>query len=390
MATISKRKRGGWEIQFVIDGKRKSFYPGVIPKREATQVKVHLEAIVSAHKAGLSMPDATALWLADRPEYQEKFHRLELVEAPSHHKECPALLSFVKSYIQSRSDVKASTITVWKRCQRHLERFFDEDRLLDSLTVGDAKDFRQYLVRQDLSENTIRKMCSVASQVFNDAIDRELIIRNPFQNKSIPRTTRANDSRQHFVTEEVSKRVLEFLPTIEWKLIFALSRWGGLRCPSEVLSLQWDHVLWDQKRIIVPSPKTEHHEGHEQRLIPLFPELEPLLSEAYHVAPEGQVKILSHHSNPGVTMRKFILKAGVNPWPKTFHNMRSTRQTELTEQYGIKAACAWLGNSIRVADANYLQVPDSTWDIASGGTANCTVESAGSTANHSEHERKRK
>ena len=39
----------------------------------------------------------------------------------------------------------------------------------------------------------------------------------------------------------------------------ALSRYGGLRCPSEHLALKWSDVDWDKSRIRVPSPKTEHH-----------------------------------------------------------------------------------------------------------------------------------
>jgi hypothetical protein len=40
------------------------------------------------------------------------------------------------------------------------------------------------------------------------------------------------------VNEERNK-VLEACPNAEWRLIFALSRFGGLRCPSEHLVLTW-------------------------------------------------------------------------------------------------------------------------------------------------------
>jgi integrase len=63
-------------------------------------------------------------------------------------------------------------------------------------------------------------------------------------------------------------------------LIFALSRYGGLRCPSEHLALTWGDVNWDRDRFTVRSPKTEHHEGHEERIVPLFPELRPYLQAA--------------------------------------------------------------------------------------------------------------
>ena len=50
--------------------------------------------------------------------------------------------------------------------------------------------------------------------------------------------------------------VVFFLP-----LIFALSRFAGLRCPSEHLALRWSDINWERSRMIVQSPKTEHHEG---------------------------------------------------------------------------------------------------------------------------------
>ena len=39
-----------------------------------------------------------------------------------------------------------------------------------------------------------------------------------------------------------------------------------------------------------------------------------------------------------------------------FHNLRSTRQTELAERYPIHVVCAWMGNSRAVAQEHYLQV----------------------------------
>jgi ribosomal protein S18 acetylase RimI-like enzyme len=61
------------------------------------------------------------------------------------------------------------------------------------------------------------------------------------------------------------------------------ARYGGLRCPSEVLSLRIQDVDLAGGRITVTSPKTEHYRGKGSRVIPLFPELEPFLREMlYH------------------------------------------------------------------------------------------------------------
>lgn len=61
-----------------------------------------------------------------------------------------------------------------------------------------------------------------------------------------------------------------------------------------------------------------------------------------------------------------IARAGQRPWPKLFHNMRSTRQTELTEDFPTHVVCAWLGNSPAVAQAHYLQIRDRHFDLAAG------------------------
>jgi integrase len=75
-------------------------------------------------------------------------------------------------------------------------------------------------------------------------------------------------------------------------VILALARLGGLRTPSETLSLEWRHIDWDKARIIVPSPKTERYSGKASREIPLFGELRPFLEEAYELAEPGQVHVV--------------------------------------------------------------------------------------------------
>lgn len=81
--------------------------------------------------------------------------------------------------------------------------------------------------------------------------------------------------------------MLDACPNHHWRTIVALCRFGGLRCPSEALSLRWQDVDWEAGRIVVQSPKTEHDVGKANRTIPLFPELRPILAEAFDLAPDG-------------------------------------------------------------------------------------------------------
>ncbi len=55
-------------------------------------------------------------------------------------------------------------------------------------------------------------------------------------------------------------------------------------------------------------------------------------------------------------MSQAVLSAGLPIWPKIFHNLRASRQTELEERIPRKTVCEWMGNSETVANHYYLQV----------------------------------
>ncbi len=397
MASLSKYK-AGWRIQWPEGNGRKTLYPGPMPKKQAGTVRVHVEALVTAKKSRTSIPDATASWVAGVDlAMREKLFTLGLIEKPAEATaDVVTLGAFIDRYIRSRSTTKVSTLTVWKRCRRNLVTYFGGGRSLQSITLGDAKDFRQWMLSDGrkagggLSENTVRKMCSVAAQFFADAIDRELVTRNPFTHKEIPRTTRENRQRDHFISREVAATVIEACPDAEWRLLFALSRYGGLRCPSEHLSLRWRDILWNRDRMIVTAPKTEHHEGKGTRLVPIFPELFPFLLEAAEQAEPGAEYVISRYRKRTVNLRtqleRIIAMTGIDPWPKLFHNLRASRETELAAEHPIHVVCSWIGNSPVVAAKHYLQVTD---DDFSRATANASAaKSAADTGGNEQTETK--
>jgi len=184
---------------------------------------------------------------------------------------------------------------------------------------------------------------------------------------------RSDKSRQFFVTREDTEKILAGCPDIEWRLIVSLARYGGLRTPSETLLLRWGDVLWDQHKLYVRSPKTEHHIGGESRYVPLFPELRSLLLEALDAAEPGAEFVIVKHRRTGANLRTQLLRimarAGVTPWPKLIQNMRSTRQTELCEQWPEHVVCGWMGNSRIVAREHYLQARDEDFRRAAESTS---------------------
>lgn len=139
-------------------------------------------------------------------------------------------------------------------------------------------------------------------------------------------------------------------------------------CPSEHLALKLGHVDWERGRITITSPKTEHHEGKESRIIPLFPELRQLLEQAFDEAPEGAEHFIRRYrdtnSNLRTQLKRIIRKAGLEPWPKLFQNLRASRETELAEEHPAHIVAAWMGHSVSVSAKHYLQVRDSDFDKA--------------------------
>lgn len=360
MASISKQANGRRAIQFVgPDRKRRTIRLGKISQRNAESVKVRVERLAAAASTGHPVDDDTARWVAGLDEVlHAKLAKVGLVADRT----SSLLLAFVDDYITKRGDVKKSTATVWRRARNHIEKFFGPEQHLRDVTAGHAKDFRRYLLKS-LAEDTVRRTCGITKQFFEDAVDCGLISKNPFKHRDIPTATGAGDkSREFFVSKELAENVLACLPNAQWRLMFALARYGGLRCPSEVLSLRWGDIDWESGKLSVSSPKTEHHDGGESRLVPLFPELQPYLEDCFELAEDGAEYLITQYrkmdTSYSTLLAKHVRAAGLTTWPKPWQNLRSTRETELVERFPIHVVCAWIGNSQVVAQKHYLQVTD--------------------------------
>ena len=188
------------------------------------------------------------------------------------------LKAFIDEYVGSRTDIKDRSVSRIREAGQKLVDCFGAQKRLRDFVTSDGDKFRNWLLGKGLAENTVRRNCGRAKQFFHAAIRRKLVTENPFA--QLVSAVRGNPARLRFIDRETAAKVLEACPNAEWRLIFALSRFGGVRCPSETLSIRWSDVDWKNQRIRVPSPKTEHIEGKESRLIPLFPELRPHLEAA--------------------------------------------------------------------------------------------------------------
>ena len=378
MASISKDANGRRTIQFIgADSKRRSIRLGKVTQRIAEGVKVKVEHLAGAAMTGHALDDETARWVAGLDKIMaDKLAAVGLI-AKSDRAGDMRLAAFLDEYIAQRADTKLATQIVYGHTRRCLVEFFGADKSLRSITPGDADAWRNWLateikqegeiVKKALGENTVRRRTGFAKQFFRVALRRRLIKDNPFADLQGV-TVRANRERDYFLTKEDAGKVLAACPDAQWKLLFALSRYGGLRCPSEHLGLRWGDIDWARGRFTVTSPKTERHEGGASRVVPIFPELRPYLETAFDEAPEGTEFVITRYREPNVNLRtqllKIIKRAELDPWPRLFHNLRATRQTELTAEFPLHVVCEWIGNSKLIAQEHYLRVTDGDFEKA--------------------------
>jgi len=387
MASVIDCSNGTRKVQFVApDGSRKTIYLGKVDRRTAERVAGHVEALRVSLISGLPIPSDTAAWVASlRETMREKLARVGLIEAPVQAK--VKLGEFLRDYLARQVHLKPASLIVIRHCVRNLLDYFG-DCPIDSITAAGADDFRKWLLSKGrsrkqrnspaLSPATVAKRLGHCQTIFADAVRRKLIAENPFA--GIKRPEARNRDRQAYVPAELIERLIrEQAPSAEWRLLLALARYLGLRVPSEPFSLTWDCVDWEKQRLRVPSPKTEGH-GKSFRVVPILPQVMPYLQEVWDQAPEGSIYILHHLRqrestkaadkgfwgavNLRTQMLRMLKRAGIQPWPRLWHNLRASAQTDLANLFPAHVVCEWLGNTTAIAANHYLQVTDAHYEAA--------------------------
>ena len=118
----------------------------------------------------------------------------------------------------------------------------------------------------------------------------------------------------------------------------------------------------------IPELKVEHHEGRGIRSCPIFPELRPILDEAFEIfgdksdyvvaAPQYRAAANTamgwKNANLCSDVTRLPRRAGVSGWPRLFHFVklqegRASRQTDMQPEFPLHVVCSWISNSRRIA-----------------------------------------
>jgi integrase len=371
MASVSTDANGNRTIQFKgLDGKRRSVRCGPIPKKAAESLKLRIEELSSLAQLGQPMGADLSAWVAGiGDDLAEKLAAVKLIPE----RQQATLGAFLDDYRASHfHEWKAGTRTQnEQRCQ-NLTEVFGADRPLHTITEADARQMKEAMHADGLADATIHRRIRAYRNYFAEAARRNLIRENPFEGIRCAEGD-MTERQQYVPVEDVQKLLAIANPC--WRTIIALSRFGGLRTPSETLMLRWDKVDFGSRRMVIEDIKTD------TRVMPITSTLLPYLEESARTAPHGTVYVVhgqqaDHYretsnseggwlnTNLRTVFLKLVSRAGLEQWPKPFHNMRSSCETDLNGEFPSHVVAKWMGHSLAVAEKHYLQIRDAEMDRA--------------------------
>lgn len=363
-----------WRIQpRLADGSRATFRLGSGKKRAET-IAGHIYELIESASAGDRPKPSTRAWLsgkADRPATEKLCNQLlalGLIEElpirfaqPETTKTTIAILTddFINTRLANGSE---ETKTLYKKGKRNLvDCFGDVD--ISTLKMRQGREFWRWLLEdQGLAENTAKQRLRFARSFWDQALEDGLVTINPFKARglSVVQTAAEKDYINWKQIDKIVKKCGEH----EWRLLFTMTRCIPMRIPSEIRELTWSDVDFEENKILIHSPKTRHI-GKSARLVPIFIEFKELLETSFEMAKEGEQYIfpkLRRHTNLGKIGGDIVERAKVKVWSNFWNSIRASAETDLMDQFGLRRACMFSGNSPATAMKNYALVRKEDYD----------------------------
>jgi integrase len=370
MASIVTRPRGHFWIQLRVDLARRTIRLGKCRRRDAASIRAKIEALSAAYELGLEPDQETAVWLSRLPaKLYGRIAATGLIvdQRPRVDVTLGELVkAFLKDYRAGTAQTKANV----RVCMNHLLSYFGSEKPVRSIGERDVARWA-VAMEEKYSTATVSTTTKKARQLWRVAINAGIATDNPWL--SIAAGDQANASRNAYVPRQTVDKIIAACDP-ELGLIVALSRYAGLRFCSENYALRRMDVDWQAGRFSVQGKGAGR--GKRPRTVPIFAEIRGPLADACErrpIHPETHLVSDARRVDVSVTaVRKELLavmkQLGIVPWPRLFHNLRASCETDLIRAgYSPHVAAAWLGHSPGVAVKHYLSVPEEDYQRAAGG-----------------------
>ncbi len=331
---------------------------GKINKKQAAIIVAHVEAIVSSQVTNTAIPRATADWVSDLgDDLHKQFVSVGLAD-PRKADSSTTLRTLSTLLLESQEGNAARSIDIVRNACDKVCDFFGAETSVTAVSPTDAGNFITYLqLEKGYAKATVAGVTKKTKQLFNHAIKLGIISESPFAD--IKAGSMATE-RRAYVSADAIEGVLAVCDCPQMRLIIALARYAGLRCPSEITNLLSEDVDMTAFKMRIREGKTA------ERVMPILPELRPHLLA---VLDPSRKRVISRYSPTNSNLRKPLLnlisKAGLDPWPRIFHSLRASFQTDLiNSEYPAHQVCKWLGNSEAVMQKHYLRETDAVFEKA--------------------------
>ncbi|MGB7757633.1 MAG: tyrosine-type recombinase/integrase [Salinisphaera sp.] len=245
------------------------------------------------------------------------------------------------------------------RMKKHLLPAFGNETL-GSITPAAIEEFRSQLLASELSRETIRRIISLLSSVFEYARKTDPNLENPTRKLSHMKTQ--SKPIEVFSYAETDALLAEGAQNLVEKLIVALALYAGLRA-SEVLGLNWKNIDLDKKRITICQTARQGKlfsmtKGFDWRIVPITSALRPLLIDyRASVSDDGLL-----FSSDGITpyyqvqhiFTRIKTRTGISTGV-TYHGLRHSFATRAAERdIPLPVIQKWLGHSDITTTMRYI------------------------------------
>ena len=348
------------------NGKAREIRLGRMSRRNAEHVLAKVHQILEDLAIGRSHGPEVTQWVAALDvEFRERLEKAGLLRPMA----VPPTLEELSARCLGSAQLAASTKATYRQASKSLHRMFGARLRIDRITPADAARWQDSLVSEGLARATIGKRTNTAKSMFSRAVDWNIVGENPFS--ALRSGSQENADRIQYIPADLFLTVIDSMGSPKWRLLYALLRFAGLRCPSELKPLDWSDVDWNPKRksIRVRSPKTRNHAGHQHRIVPVTRELQPYLVEAYEAAgrPSGPIfPNLESATRLRARLLKALANLGIARWPRLMQNLRASCVIDWAQSWPLPEVTRWSGHSISVAMSHYLTTKDSNFREAVG------------------------
>lgn len=219
-------------------------------------------------------------------ELNERIHALMSKAEEAERKPKHPFSSYATDWLETfkRYSLSPNTYSQYKtKVKRLVEGFGDRD--ISDITDRDVQTFLNTL--RNNAKSYVRDILNILRQVFDNAVDDEIISKNPAKARKIVNVGCETEERRDLTQDErqrVEDAILN-MPKVQDRMYLASIYYTGMR-PGEPLGLAWEDIDWEGKRIFIRHAVATH--GNQgvlgstkteagRRMVPLVDQLAEVL-----------------------------------------------------------------------------------------------------------------